>query len=146
MNNSSSPRPRPRPPANPDCLLSTPVLELLFLAAVLGIFWLFWMALKSPTRHNGDMAAPAHPTGGVLIGGTGSAGQGMSPVTPSDTQNVVSQGYARSLYIVDAGNIHCTGLDGNEFTIAVPANFVLPVCVVKVWAAATSSTQIYAIW
>lgn len=89
---------------------------------------------------------PAHPTSGILIGGTGSAGQGMAAVTPSNTDNLSTQGYARSLYIVDAGNIHCTGLDGGEFTIAVPANFILPVCVTKVWATSTTSTTIFAIW
>lgn len=92
------------------------------------------------------MGTPAHPTGGILVGGTGSAGQGMSAVTKSDTDNLSTTGYARSLYIVDAGNVHCTGLDGVEFTVAVPANFILPVCVTKVWSANTTSTTIFAIW
>ena len=92
------------------------------------------------------MAAPAHPTDGVLLGGVGSAGQGMSAVTPSNTDNICSQGYARSLYTVEAGTLHCTGLDGKEFTVTVPVNFILPVCVVRVWATGTTVTTIFAIW
>lgn len=92
------------------------------------------------------MPPPASSTRGVASLGAAGPGVGMAQITPSDTNNIVDQGYARSLFIVGAGNIHCTGLDGVEFTVAVPANFILPVAVTKVWAASTTATPIFAIW
>ena len=92
------------------------------------------------------MATPAHPTQGILILGPAGPGQGMSEVTKSDTDGICSQGYARSLYCVQAGNVRAVGADGVEFTVAVPANFILPVAVTKVFATNTTVTNVYAIW
>lgn len=70
----------------------------------------------------------------------------MSLVVKSDADGICTTGYARSLYCVQAGNVRAVGADGVEFTVAVPANFTLPVAVTKVFLTNTTVTDVYAIW
>jgi hypothetical protein len=84
------------------------------------------------------MAAPAHPTQGVIQLSPNYYGAGV--VTPSDSQPIFAFGYVRGLYAVSSGNIAAIGADGNAFTIAVPANFILPIAVTQVKASGTTVT------
>jgi hypothetical protein len=87
-----------------------------------------------------------NPTGAMAPLGSAGPGAGMSLIVKSDSGPIATQGYARALYCVQAGNIKATGLDGQDFTVAVPVNFILPVACSKVWATGTTVTDVFAIW
>lgn len=72
-------------------------------------------------------------------------GVGMSQVTPSDTDDIANVP-ARSLLVIGAGAVCAVGYDGEEFTVTLPANSILPVAVMRVKASGTVATPIYAIW
>ena len=67
-------------------------------------------------------------------------------VTPNDgTDNVGTNNVAIGLYIETAGNVEFTDVDGNDNTVAVPANFYLTCSVARVKAASTTATGIFAL-
>ncbi len=68
-------------------------------------------------------------------------GVGMAAIVTDEAMNPP----ARSLYITGAGNLTATGWDGTAFTIAVPANFILPVSVRSV-NSGTTATGVFAIY
>jgi hypothetical protein len=71
-------------------------------------------------------------------------GRGMALLTPSDVADLATT--ARSLYVTVAGDVRFKGLDGNTVTVTVPANFILPVAVNRLFATGTTATSIFAIW
>ena len=70
-------------------------------------------------------------------------GTGSRSVTPSDDANLTT--IARALYITGAGDVRFLGEDNEEDTWTVPANFVMPIMVRKVFATGTTATDIKAL-
>jgi hypothetical protein len=65
-------------------------------------------------------------------------------VTPSNTVNLTEPSV---LYIGVTGNVRVTTAQGTDVTFtAVPAGFILPVQVLKVWATNTTATGIVRIY
>jgi hypothetical protein len=78
------------------------------------------------------------------FGAVGGPGEGSAPVTPNDSADLTE--IARSLYVTGAGDVKFDGADGTTDTWTVPANFVIPVAVRRVYATGTTATGIKAIW
>lgn len=74
---------------------------------------------------------------------TAGVGNGSATVTPNDGADLTTP--ARSLYCVEAGTVHFTGVDNVEDTWTVPANFIIPVAVKRVFSTGTTVTTIKAI-
>lgn len=66
----------------------------------------------------------------------------MVPITPNDSTDLVTM--SKALYITGAGNIVVITKAGQERTIAVPANFILPLRVSRVKDTNTTATGIWA--
>ena len=67
-------------------------------------------------------------------------------VTPNDSvDNVGTGNVAIGLYLTVAGDVVFTDVDGNDNTVAVPANFYLTGSVTRVKATGTTSTGIFAL-
>jgi len=66
----------------------------------------------------------------------------LVPVSPHATDELDTM--AKALYIVGAGDIVIVTRAGNSRTVAVPANFILPVRVKAVRASGTTATGIWA--
>lgn len=69
-------------------------------------------------------------------------GQGSSLVDLTTTDATIS---ARELYVVGAGDVKFKGMDGNDDTWTVPANFYMRVAVQKIYKTGTTATGIHAI-
>lgn len=67
-------------------------------------------------------------------------------VTPNDSADNVGTGnVAIGLYIEVAGDVVFTDIDGNDNTVAVPANFYLTCSVKRVKSTGTTATGIFAL-
>lgn len=64
----------------------------------------------------------------------------MYLATKSDTTNETNYGYP---YSTAAGNLKITTADGDTVTVPVPANFVLPVLVARVWDTGTMAEDVF---
>lgn len=65
-------------------------------------------------------------------------GRGSQTAVQSDTDDL-SEPYA-SLYCTGAGDVKFRGLDGADDTWTVPANFIIPVAMLRVWSTGTTAT------
>jgi hypothetical protein len=81
--------------------------------------------------------------GGFVEGVASDPGHGSYLVTPSNTDNLPI--WARSVYVVGAGDLKVTNIDGTISTIPLPANYIWPVRVKRIWADSTV-TGIHAIY
>ncbi len=85
--------------------------------------------MKEALIRSGDKIQPA--TGGAVI-------------TPDDATDLTE--IARSIFCTTAGTIKVTCYDNTTFTQTVPAGFILPVLVRRVWSAGTTTTPVVAYW
>lgn len=72
-----------------------------------------------------------------------SPGSGGAAITPADSD--LAQ-IAVSLYVEGAGAIKMTFFDDTVDTWNVPANFLIPMAVKRVWSTGTTATGIHAIY
>jgi hypothetical protein len=70
-------------------------------------------------------------------------GVGSVPVTPSNSTTYDPP--LRSLYVTVAGDVAFTGVDGNDDTWTVPANYLIPVAMKKVKAGGTTATGLHGV-
>lgn len=70
--------------------------------------------------------------------------QNAANVTPSDTVGLTPPAWALAIGV--AGNVKVDTPAQTGVTIAVPAAFVLPLIVLKVYATGTTATGIVALW
>lgn len=69
---------------------------------------------------------------------------GAKVVSPSNTVNLT---YPSVIYVGGTGNVKVTTAQGDEVTFnGVPAGFVIPVQVIRVWSTGTSATNMLAIY
>lgn len=69
---------------------------------------------------------------------------GAKAVTPDDNTNLT---YPSVIYVGGTGNVKVTTAQGDAVTFSgVPAGFVIPVQVIRVWSTGTSATSMLAIY
>jgi len=69
---------------------------------------------------------------------------GAKAVTPSDSVNLT---YPSVVYVGGTGNVKVTTAQGDDVTFnGLPAGFVIPVQVIRVWSTGTSATNMVAIY
>lgn len=86
------------------------------------------------------------------VPGKGAAARGPDPgygsaaaaALQSDTVNVTK--IIRSLYVEGAGAVKFRGLDDVDDTWNVPANFIIPVAMKRLWSTGTTATGLHAIY
>lgn len=71
------------------------------------------------------------------IRGEVGVGRGMVVIAPSDSADLATT--VRSLYVTAAGDVKVKCVDGSIVTLTVPANFVLPVAINRVFVTGTTS-------
>lgn len=71
-------------------------------------------------------------------------GDGSAPVTPDDDVDLPQR--ARALYVEGEGAVAFIAIDGTQDIWNVPANFIIPITVVRVLATGTDATGIHAIY
>lgn len=69
---------------------------------------------------------------------------GAKVVTPNDSTNLT---YPSVIYVGGTGNVKVTTAQGDDVTFnGLPAGFVIPVQVIRVWSTGTSATNMVAIY
>ena len=76
--------------------------------------------------------------------GPESPGEGSVPITPSDSTDITG-GTIYSLYVTVAGDVKFTGVDGTTDTWTVPANYLIPIAMDRVWSTGTTATGLHGV-
>lgn len=87
--------------------------------------------------------ADNYPGSPAQTTGADHPGTGSVLVTPNDGADLAFTG--RSLYCATAGTVKFTCRDGTIDTWTVPAGFVIPLRIARVWATGTTVTELHSI-
>jgi hypothetical protein len=89
---------------------------------------------------------PTNPLAALLTGDASGPATGSDAVDLSSTDRTYTGPFPYALYCEGAGNVKFDGVDGTTDTWAVPANFVIPVAVAKVYKTGTTATGLHALF